>query len=271
MERHPPPGHAEAATPRPEDAPHQGSSVAAVHGIGRPAASPLVPDGRAHPGRATSDRGRRAGRTCIPSPPGSNRLARRHAPGDRGVLLRAGDRGGGDPVPGRPRGDRRRGPALVPVLAQRVPQRAGVGLPDDTARRTTDGEPRLGGAERGVLARVRQHRDRPEGRAGRCPRAGCHPDVSRRGPSDVPPERLGARGRGLRAVGADDVVLLARPARPAGGPRGPARRRRAPGVRVRRGRTHRWTMAFRRRSRGHDRGADGLLHRGPRWRSSSWS
>ena len=40
MERHPPAGHAEAPTPRPEDAPHQGSSVAAVHGIGRPATCP---------------------------------------------------------------------------------------------------------------------------------------------------------------------------------------------------------------------------------------
>ena len=81
---------------------------------------------------------------------------------------------------------------------------------------------------------VRQHRDRPEGGAGRRPGAGRHPDVSRSGPADLPPERVGARGRGLRAVGADDVVLLAGQARPVGGARGPARRRRASRVRVRR-------------------------------------
>ena len=52
--------------------------------------------------------------------------------------------------------------------------------------------------------------------------------------ADRPPERLGARGGGLRAVGADAVGLLAGPARPAGGARGPARRRRAARGRVRR-------------------------------------
>ena len=120
------------------------------------------------------------------------------------------------------------------------------------------GEPRARGARRPVVAHAGQHRPGAEGAARRRPRARRDPDLPSGGPPDGPSGAVRARGGRLPAVRSDALGVLRGSPRPARRARDPARRLRADGDRVRRGRAAGRAMAVHRGPGRDDRRARGL-------------
>ncbi len=206
-----------------------------VHGIGRPAAAAMVPDRRTDPRGAARDRG--GGRGQARS---QRRLRDRTASlvGTHPVLVASF-------LGHRRRGGRRPGLLIGPDAARRrrapgVPVRPGgfiaelvSGVPDHRSGGVAGGEPRARSARRALVALVRQHRARAEGRARGRAGPGGDPAVPGGGAPHRHARRIGGRRRGLRAVRRSCCGPSRRATGSAGRARRPPRRRRATRGRLR--------------------------------------